>query len=535
MLVLEGGTRVVVSEPDRDRVLVVDLAQRSIVRTVIFAYGADPGRIAQDPEGRVHVVLRGEGAVASFDPRSDASETVRPVCGMPRGIAYDPSAGALQVACRDGELVTLAAAPGGDVLRRVVIDRDLRDVIVSGGRIWVTRFRSAEILAIDESGAVAARLRPGPNGNGTASVAWRAIGLPDGSIAILHQYSRSTEIGAPAVASVPYYGAPELTSCDGIVAAGISFVRDGAIVPGPHVAGAVLPVDVAPMPAGFSGATAAGLAVVSAGDQTGLRSVVGVDAPMSPRCAADRVLAAIPSPVAVAFAGDTMIVQQRDPAQLSIVSPTERVAISLGGASPFDTGHALFHGSTTAGLACASCHPEGGDDGHVWTFTGVGPRRTPALHGVRGTAPFHWTGELATFQHLVDEVFVRRMGGPSLDAPHAAALEEWLDHVPPPRARGASADAIARGRAVFEGEAQCASCHAGPLGANGASADVGTGGAFQVPSLAGVADRLPVMHSGCATTLAQRFDPACGGDRHGAIDGLAPDRRADLLAYLESL
>ena len=28
----------------------------------------------------------------------------------------------------------------------------------------------------------------------------------------------------------------------------------------------------------------------------------------------------------------------------------------------FDTGHAIFHSATGGGLACASCHPEGGDE-----------------------------------------------------------------------------------------------------------------------------------------------------------------------------
>jgi hypothetical protein len=43
------------------------------------------------------------------------------------------------------------------------------------------------------------------------------------------------------------------------------------------------------------------------------------------------------------------------------------------------------------------------------------------------------------------------------------------------------------------------------------------------------------MHDGCATTLAERFDPACGGDRHGETADLSESERADLIAYLESL
>lgn len=67
-------------------------------------------------------------------------------------------------------------------------------------------------------------------------------------------------------------------------------------------------------------------------------------------------------------------------------------------------------------IACASCHAEGGDDGHVWGFDGIGPRRTPSLLGtVAGTEPFHWDGDQKDLRDLVDHVFVERMGGPAID------------------------------------------------------------------------------------------------------------------------
>jgi hypothetical protein len=66
--------------------------------------------------------------------------------------------------------------------------------------------------------------------------------------------------------------------------------------------------------------------------------------------------------------------------------------------------------------------------------------------------------------------------------------------------------------------------------------DVGTGGLFQVPSLRGVGARAPFMHTGCAKTLADRFNPACGGgDKHGVTSGLTTSQIADLVAYMETL
>jgi cytochrome c peroxidase len=85
---------------------------------------------------------------------------------------------------------------------------------------------------------------------------------------------------------------------------------------------------------------------------------------------------------------------------------------------------------------------------------------------------------------------------------------------------------------VFEA-AGCPACHVPPGYTSATSQDIWTGGSFQVPSLIGVSARLPVMHDGCAATLEDRFDPACGGDAHGPA--LSPADQADLIAFLETL
>jgi hypothetical protein len=70
---------------------------------------------------------------------------------------------------------------------------------------------------------------------------------------------------------------------------------------------------------------------------------------------------------------------------------------------------------------------------------------------------------------------------------------------------------------------------------NNTPVDVGTGGEFQVPSLIGVGYRAPFIHTGCAKTLRDRFDPECGGDKHGNTKDLSDAQIDDLTAYLESL
>jgi cytochrome c peroxidase len=191
-----------------------------------------------------------------------------------------------------------------------------------------------------------------------------------------------------------------------------------------------------------------------------------------------------------------------------------------------EPGFALFHAPSPAGVACATCHAEGREDGHTWDFVGLGLRRTQSLAGgVTATAPFHWDGSLADLSALFDDTGVLRMGMARPTADELDALGAWLDGLPAPvPARDADPD----GEQVFA-TAGCWHCH-DPV--SRANEDVGTGGAFQAPSLAGVSARLPLMHDGCAATIRDRFDPACGGDAHGPA--LAPDEIDALVRYLES-
>jgi mono/diheme cytochrome c family protein len=192
------------------------------------------------------------------------------------------------------------------------------------------------------------------------------------------------------------------------------------------------------------------------------------------------------------------------------------------------------------GLACASCHPEGRDDGHVWTFSGEGQRRTQTLAGtLAGTAPFHWGGNLPTLSFLMDEVSTRRMGGVIQSSARVEALQGWLLALQPLRPAVSPVveqSQVDQGEALFQDETVgCASCHSGPSFTNNRNEEVGRGAALQVPSLIGIGMRAPYMHDGCAATLMDRFDPACGGDGHGDIAGLDAADLEALVAYMNTL
>jgi mono/diheme cytochrome c family protein len=233
-------------------------------------------------------------------------------------------------------------------------------------------------------------------------------------------------------------------------------------------------------------------------------------------------------------------VQSRNPAQLHILATGQpSTVVNLDGAEDrASEGHRLFHTPTAGMIACASCHAEAGDDGHVWTFDSVGSRRTQTLRGgILATAPFHWDGDMTDLSKLMQDVFVGRMSGRSVTPSQVEAIGKWLDAQPPLPKAPRDAQAAARGKALFyDAKVACSSCHSGQHFTNNRNSDVGTGKAFQVPSLVDLAWRAPYMHTGCGKTLRDRFDPACGGgDKHGVTSHLSSGQIDDLVAYLETL
>ena len=240
---------------------------------------------------------------------------------------------------------------------------------------------------------------------------------------------------------------------------------------------------------------------------------------------------------AVGFDGtNRIVVQTREPATIQI--PEAGVIISLSDVSRADVGHEIFHANTGNGIACASCHMEGQEDGRTWNFDTEGPRRTMNVAGgISGRAPYHWDGGLTSFGNLVTTVYNQRMGGPTLTTDQIAAAQSWMNAIPPLPGVVSDPDAVTRGQVVFTDSMHgCATCHTGAqLTNNRTGLDVGTGGTFKVPSLVGLAYTAPYLHDGCAATLADRFGSCGGGDLHGGTSTLTQDQLSDLIAYLDSL
>ncbi len=603
LLVLADGVTAIVSDPDRDAVYVVDTATATVTATVALQAGDEPGRLVEDGAGRVHVALRGGSALVTIDPTTGTILERRSVCPAPRGVAWDPTRDAVWVACATGELLALPAAGGAALSSVTVERDLRDVLVQSDGSLAITTFRSAEVLRVATDGSVTRRdslLSPEPDF--APHVAWRSIHGADQSIVAVYQIEAEQSIptGVPSaygslsagaggiVGSVlsilgPDGGTTATFLINGILPVDVALSPDGNTVAVAAPGSAFLTAQ------GQSPITLFGLdgtntmqtfpgglpssATATFDPDSGATTVVqngpvlafgGSDAATD---GGSPILVASNTPgitsnqaIAVAFdlQGD-LLVQTREPAQLFIVSNQGGVvgagtvgailsqapfsglttAIALSDTSRDDSGHDIFHTGAGALIACASCHPEGGDDGFVWTLNGD-LRRTPSMRGtIEGTAPYHWPGDEADFTVLTNDVYTNRMAGAPLDSAQLSALQGWVQGIPaPPAPSWVDAAAAGRGQVLFErSDTGCSTCHSGAKFTNNQTLDVGTGGAFQVPPLVGVSWRFPFLHDGCAQTLAERFalDGGCDNPAHGTTSQLSAQDLSDLIAYLESI
>ncbi|MBL8166140.1 MAG: beta-propeller fold lactonase family protein [Anaerolineae bacterium] len=198
-------------------------------------------------------------------------------------------------------------------------------------------------------------------------------------------------------------------------------------------------------------------------------------------------------------------------------------------------------------LSCANCHFDGASDGRVWQGLPEGPRNTPLLYNLLGTAPYNWS---ASWDELADvELKIRLLQGgsgliegqaasPALGDPHAGrsldldVLASYLGTLTgPANPNPTGTEAVARGEQIFT-EQECATCHAGTTGSDLLRHDVGTGGEFDTPALRWLWLSAPYFHDGRAAALHDVF--ALPG-AHQLIATLSAEDIDALVAYLLTL
>ncbi len=272
----------------------------------------------------------------------------------------------------------------------------------------------------------------------------------------------------------------------------------------------------------------------------------------------------------------------------------------LGGDQPTREealGRAIFYDAldtiTSGGLACAGCHPEGRDDGHVWNevdfeekhsnFFG-GPvnaiflldrwrtqnpgvpknaelpgaigyaRQAPMLVSrLKASGPYGWLGESKDLTgRLVAGFGLHRWGTidttEGLKLARAAYLTKFLREklVPPPREKRPLTDEEERGKAIFTSEkAACATCHAPDTDyTNRSLASFGDapplpgfsaekGAAYKTPSLLFVGGSAPYFHDGRYGSLEELVDK--NANRMGKTAHLSVEEKKALVAFLKTL
>lgn len=207
-------------------------------------------------------------------------------------------------------------------------------------------------------------------------------------------------------------------------------------------------------------------------------------------------------------------------------------------------------------MTCASCHLDGGNDGQVWLGEPFGPRNTPILRGIKGTQPFHWSGDFPRIQDA--NPFIQgQLGGTGISDGELDALAAFIESLTPLASARRAADGTlaaeaVRGAAVFR-RADCVRCHVTPLMTDRQLRDVGTGdpfydtpggggkvaekrgGAYKTPPLRELWLTAPYLHDGRAKSLREVLTTFNKDDRHGKTSGLSEGDLKDLEAFLLSL
>ena len=150
----------------------------------------------------------------------------------------------------------------------------------------------------------------------------------------------------------------------------------------------------------------------------------------------------------------------------------------------------------------------------------------------------------AAVETFVNDEIEGLFGHPKLPHGELHALWDLANELPlPPNpyraADGSLTEAARRGRALFNGKADCRSCHSGEqFGGTGKSAAVGTtpaGRQLDVPHLTGVYDSAPYLHDGRADTLESIFTRHNASRAHGKAHVLTEAESQDLIQFLREL
>ena len=222
-----------------------------------------------------------------------------------------------------------------------------------------------------------------------------------------------------------------------------------------------------------------------------------------------------------------------------------------------ERGRALFNDKSLSGngqVSCATCHPMNGHtDNKTYVGLDVVPdgdprgRSTPTMWGA-GTrlAEWSWAGNIPSIETNIRGIIVNRMKGeePAKETLEAlAAYVRSLPNGPAPflnpdgTPRNTAQADVKRGYDLFSGKAGCMTCHVPASYDKKGPEDVGSGGAFKVPSLRNVSKTGPYFHDGRFNSLDETvaFMWDFYKKKSDSKDTLSDADKRDLVAFLRAL
>jgi YVTN family beta-propeller protein len=198
--------------------------------------------------------------------------------------------------------------------------------------------------------------------------------------------------------------------------------------------------------------------------------------------------------------------------------------------------------------SCATCHPDGRSDGLRWDLLndGIGnPKRTRSMVRTFDVHPMMSMGVRADAGVAVRAGFKFILFA---DVPENCpqAVDAYLKNLRPEPSpllvKGRLCEAARRGKAIFEGKAQCQGCHSGAIHTDMQPYSViepaegdGKNDRFFTPRLVELYRGGPFLHDGRAATVKDVLTTFNKNDRHGRISNLTPAELDDLIAFLLSL
>ncbi len=572
LAVSPSGSLLYVAESGAQRLAVVDIATRAVVREIALSV-APSGVAVSAADGRIYVT-GGEspGKVVVVDAQTNAEIDALPAGHTPMAPQLSPDGKTLYVCNRfNNDVSVIDLATKTESARIPVLREPVAAALTPDGKVLVVGnqlpngpsngdYTAASISIIDTASKQVAKNIQLPNG----SSGLRGIGLsPDGKFAyathILGRYQMPTtqlergwmNTNALSIVNVPEQKLLNTVLLDDVDLGaanpwGVACSADGRFICVAHAGTHEISViDAAKLHERLdkvaSGAPVTEVSQKPEDVPNDLSFLVGIR---------QRVHLPGNGPRGIACVGNSVFAAQYFTDNLGVVdlSPDARLktqAIALGPEKEMSAvrkGEMFFNDAALCfqhWQSCESCHPDARSDALNWDLLNDGmgnPKNSKSMLFSHRTPPSMSLGIRDNAETAVRAgiKFIQFAVRPEEDA---KAIDEYLKALTPVASPYAG-EAAQRGKAVFE-QAGCMQCHIEPLGTDLHSYEVGTATEmdkkpFDTPSVNEVWRTAPYLHDGRATTIMDVLTTFNKDDKHGKTSNLSQDQLTDLAAFVLS-